>query len=284
MAMNVVDLTPGIGAEITGIDVSGELIEGEFERILQVFLDRQVMVIRGQKLSPEQQKAFSRRFGDLQLHISAKFKMEEHPEVLVLSNRKVNGEWVGSLNAGDEWHSDLHYMERPSLGTLLHALEVPEHGGETAFIDTYGAYDALSGEMQARIAPLRGVNSWNRLRNPRVTISAQHKDAKAVYETGHPDVVHPVARTHPVTGRKALYVSPRHTLSIEGMAESESEALLDELFAVQQRPEFIYVHKWRQGDLVMWDNRCTLHKACGGIQPPGIRHLHRTIVEGDVPA
>jgi taurine dioxygenase len=283
MAMRITRLTEGFGAEITGIDVSAPLDDAAFGGILDAFFAHQVIVIRDQKLSPEAQKVFSRRFGDLQIHISDKYKMKEHPEVLILSNRKVNGEWVGALNAGDAWHSDLHYMARPSMCTLLHALEVPEDGGETAFIDIYAAYEALSEATRARIANLRGINSWNRLRNPRVKISEQHADAKAVYDTGHPDMLHPVARTHPVTGRKALYVSPRHTLAIEGLAEADSEALLQKLFGVQQDPELIYVHKWRLGDLVMWDNRCTLHRACGGIKPPGIRHLHRTVVEGDVP-
>lgn len=284
MAMTVTRLPAGLGAEITGVDVSGPLDDAAFGGIMDAFLAHQVIAIRDQKLSPEAQKAFSQRFGNLDIHISPKYKMKEHPEILVLSNQKVKGEWVGALNAGDEWHSDLHYMERPSKCTLLHALEVPEEGGETAFIDIYGAYEALPAATRARIAGLRGVNSWNRLRNPRVKISEQHSDAKAVYETGHPDVIHPVVRTHQETGRKALYVSPRHTLSIEGLSEDESENLLRELFTVQQRPEFLYVHKWRLGDVVIWDNRCTLHKACGGIKPPGIRHLHRTTVAGDVPA
>ncbi len=282
--MKVAKLAPRFGAEITGIDVSASLADADFDRIMDAFLGHQIIVIRDQKLSPELQKAFSRRFGDLDIHISPKYKMKDHPEILVLSNRKVNGEWVGALNAGDEWHSDLHYMERPSKCTLLHALEVPEQGGETAFIDIYGAYDALPEATRIRIADLRSVNSWNRLRNSRVKISEQHKDAKAVYETGHPDVMHPVVRTHPETGHKALFVSPRHTLAIEDMAADQSEDLLQELFSVQQRPEFLYVHKWRLGDVVIWDNRCTLHRACGGIKAPGIRHLHRTTVAGDVPA
>jgi taurine dioxygenase len=281
--MQVSRLSPGIGAEITGVDVADPLTDAEFAGILDALLSYQVIVIREQKLSPEQQKAFSRRLGELDIHISDKHKMEGHPEVLVLSNRKVNGEWVGATNAGDEWHTDLHYMERPSKFTMLHALEVPEKGGETAFINTYAAYDALPERTRDRIAGLKGVNSWNRLRNPRVSVPEQHGDGKAVYDTGHPDVRHPVVRTHPETGRKVVYVSPRHTLSIEGMAGDESEALLQELFAVQQKPEFLYVHKWRLGDLVIWDNRCTLHKGCGGIEPPGIRHLHRTVVAGSIP-
>ncbi len=284
MAMKVVRLAEGFAAEITGVDVSGPLDDAAFGEIMAAFLAHQVIAIRDQRLSPEAQMAFSRRFGDLDIHISPKYKMKEHPEILVLSNRKVNGEWVGALNAGDEWHTDLHYMERPSKCTLLHAIEVPEEGGETAFIDIYRAYEALPGATRARIANLRSINSWNRLRNPRVKISEQHSDPKAVYETGHPDVLHPVVRTHPETGRKALYVSPRHTLAIAELEEAESEELLQELFSVQKNPGFLYVHKWRQGDVVVWDNRCTLHKACGGIRPPGIRHLHRTTVSGDAPA
>ena len=282
-ALNISPLTTTFGAEITGIDVSAGLDDDAFGTILDALLAHQVIAIRGQKLTPEQQKVFGAHFGGLDIHIAPKYKMDDHPEVLVLSNRKVKGEWIGSTKAGDEWHSDLHYMPEPSMATMLHALEVPEEGGETAFIDIYGAYDALPDATRQRIEGLRGINSWNRLRNPRVKISEQHGDGKAQYETGHPDVMHPVVRTHPSTGRKALFVSPRHTLSIEGMEAGEADELLQELFAVQQRPEFLYVHKWQLGDVVIWDNRCTLHKAMGNIRPPGIRHLHRVTMTGDVP-
>jgi taurine dioxygenase len=281
--MQVNRLGEGFGAEIDGVDLSGDVSDAAFAQILDALLEHQVVVIRGQDLSPKAQKAFSRRLGDLQLHISSKHKMEDHPEVLILSNRKVDGEWVGATNAGDEWHSDLHYMPVPTKYTLLHALEVPEEGGETAFLNIYAAYDALDAATKEKLSDLRSVNSWNRLRNPRVKVPQQHGDGKAVYETGHPDAIHPVIRTHPETGRKALYVSPRHTLGIEGMETEESEPLLQDLFAVQQRPEHVYTHKYRLGDLIIWDNRCLLHKACGGIKPPGIRHMHRTVVEGSVP-
>jgi taurine dioxygenase len=281
--MQVNGLGGSFGAEITGADVSRPLSEAEFGQIQDAILRHQVVAIRDQNLSPQQQKAFSRQLGELQIHISDKYKIEEHPEVLILSNRKVNGAWVGATNAGDEWHTDLHYMPVPTKYTMLHALEVPEEGGETAFISTYAAYEALPEATKARIANLRGINSWNRLRNPRVKVPQQHGDGKSVYDTGHPDAVHPIVRTHPETGRKALYVSPRHTLAIEGLEPGESESLLLDLFAVQQRPEHIYIHKWQRGDVVIWDNRCLLHKACGGIKPPGIRHMHRTVIEGAVP-
>jgi taurine dioxygenase len=284
MTLKISPLSEALGAEITGIDASKPLDDATFGAILDALHAHQVIAIRDQKLSPEQQIAFGKRFGGLDIHISPKYKMKHHPEVLVLSNRKVDGEWVGSTKAGDEWHTDLHYRPKPSMATMLHALEVPAAGGETAFTDIYGAYDSLPEAIRERIAGLRSVNSWNRLRNKRVKISEQHGDGKAQYDTGDPDVMHPIVRTHPATGRKALYVSPRHTLGIEGMGEAEAEELLQELFAHQQRPEFIYVHKWRLGDVVIWDNRCTLHKAMGNIEPPGIRHLHRVTMTGDVPA
>ena len=281
--MEINRLTPGFAAEIIGVDVSAALTDTDFGKILEAFLAHQVIVIRDQNLAPIEQKAFSRRFGELDFHISSKNKHKDHPELLILSNRKINGEWVGSTAAGDEWHTDTQYTAKPSKCTMLHSLEVPEEGGETAFIDTYAAFEALPEATRRRIADLRGINSWNRLRNPRVTVPAQHGDGKSTYDIGHPDVVHPIARTHPETGRRALYVSPRHTLSVEGMAADESEDLLLELFAVQQRPEHLYVHKWRLGDIVIWDNRCTLHKGMGGIKPPGIRHLHRTLMAGSIP-
>ncbi len=276
-------LTPSFAGEIVGTDVSGALTDADFATIMAAFLAHQVIAIRDQNLSPIEQKSFSRRFGELDIHISSKNKHKDHPELLILSNRKINGEWVGATSAGDEWHTDTQYTPRPSKCTMLHALEVPDEGGETAFINTYAAYEALPEATRQRIADLRGINSWNRLRNPRVKVPAQHGDGKSVYDTGRPDAVHPIARTHPDTGRKALYVSPRHTLSIEGMEAAESEDLLQELFAAQQRPDFIYIHKWRRGDIVIWDNRCTLHKGVGGIKPPGIRHLHRTLMAGSIP-
>ncbi len=281
--MEINRLTPGFAAEIVGAHVSDAPSDGDFTTIMEAFLAHQVIVIRDQNLSPDEQKDFSRRFGELDIHISSKNKHKDHPELLILSNRKINGEWVGATNAGDEWHTDTQYTEVPSKCTMLHALEVPDEGGETAFINTYAAFDALPETTRQRIDELRGINSWNRLRNPRVKVPEQHGDGKSVYDIGHPDVVHPIARTHPETGRKALYVSPRHTLSVEGMEADESEELLKELFAAQQRPDHIYVHKWRLGDIVIWDNRCTLHKGMGGIKPPGIRHLHRTLMAGSIP-
>ena len=281
--MQINKLTETFAAEIVGARISDDMSAADLQTIMDAFLEHQVIVIRDQEMSIPEQKNFSRNFGELDFHISRTNKNKEHPEVLVLSNRKVNGKWVGATNAGDEWHTDSSYQPVPAKCTMLHALEVPEEGGETAFINTYAALEAVPAETRARIEGVRGINSWNRLRNPRVKVPEQHGDGKSVYDTGAPDVPHPIVRTHPETGRKALYVSPRHTLTVEGLEAEESEDLLQELFAIQQRPEHMYIHKWRLGDVVIWDNRCTLHKGMGGIKEPGIRHLHRTLMAGTVP-
>ncbi len=203
----------------------------------------------------------------------------------MLSNRKKNGEYVGVENAGDYWHSDLSYMERPSLGSLLYAMEIPEVGGDTEWSNQYKAYDALPKKIQKTIDGRRAIHTFNRARNPRVHIpDHQLKDVAERYERiSPPDAYHPIVRTHPETGRKALFVSPRFTIGIEGMGEADGQKLLDQLFDYAVRPEFVYHHKWCLGDLLMWDNRCLLHLACRGIPEGQIRHMHRTTLSGDIP-
>ena len=284
--LTVKPLSGVLGAEITGIDLSQPLDDAAaFAKIRDLYHQRQVIVFRDQNLDPAAHIAFSRRFGALEIHISTRYLLDGHPEILVLSNRRVNGEYVGVENAGDYWHSDLSYMERPSQGSLLYALEVSAEGGDTEWSNQYEAYDTLPAAMRERIDGLRARHSFNRFRNSRVEVPPQHsKGARARYEAvSPPDAIHPVVRTHPVTGRKALFVSPRFTIAIEDLPDDEGEALLDQLIAHATRPEFIYRHRWRAGDLVLWDNRCLLHLACRGIPETQIRHMHRTTVAGDVP-
>ena len=248
-------------------------------------LDHSVILLRNQTLSDQDLIAFSRRFGDLEIHIATDHLLKDHPEILLVSNKKEDGKYIGVENAGDEWHSDLSYMDKPSLGSLLYALEISAVGGDTEWSNMYTAYETLPEETRARIGGLEARHSFNRFRNRRVSIPAAHgKGAREHYEKiSPPDVIHPVVRTHPVTGRKALYVSPRFTIGIEGLPEEEGQALLDELIAHAIRREFIYHHKWRLGDLLFWDNRNTLHLACRGIPEGQIRHMHRTTVAGDIP-
>lgn len=282
--MQINRLSDALGEEISGVDVSN-LDEAEFGAVRDAFHEHQVVVFRDQSLSVEDHIAFSRRFGDLEIHISRDKLLKEHPEILLVTNKMENGKYIGVENAGDEWHSDLSYMQKPSLGSLLYALEISAEGGDTEWSNMYTAYDTLPEDTKKRLEGLRARHSFNRVRNPRTPIPAKHKEgAKERYEKmSPPDVIHPLVRTHETTGRKALYVSPRFTIGIENLPEDEGQALLDELFAHAVKRDFIYHHQWRLGDLLFWDNRCTLHLACRGIPEGQIRHMHRTTISGGVP-
>lgn len=282
--MQIDRLSDALGAEISGIDVA-LLDEPGFAAVREAFHEHQVVVFRDQDLSVEDHIAFSRRFGDLEIHISTDSLLKDHQEILLVSNKKENGKYIGVENAGDEWHSDLSYMPKPSLGSLLYALEISEVGGDTEWSNMYTAYETLPEATRRRVEGLTARHSFNRFRNKRVTIPEQRKEgARERYEKiSPPDVIHPVVRTHETTGRKALYVSPRFTIGIEDLPEDEGQALLDELIEHSIQRDFVYHHKWRLGDLLLWDNRCTLHLACRGIPEDQIRHMHRTTVSGDVP-
>ncbi len=289
-AMTVTPISDALGAEITGVDLSDSPNDATIAAINQALLDHLVLVIRGQDLSPPAQIAFARHWGDLVRRIATDFLHPEYPDVLVLSNRKVDGKYEGATQAyaGFTWHQDLTYAERPSMGSMLHALEVPEEGGDTAFANMYTAYETLPADIRAKIDGLKALHIRDRRKNPRAGISDLDRDEfrhdiDKYFDIPAPDSVHPMVRTHPETGRKALFVSPRFTVAIEGMDDKIAQPLLDLLFTHQIRKELIYRHKWRLGDVVFWDNRCTIHLACGGIVAPGIRHLHRTSIAGDVP-
>jgi taurine dioxygenase len=284
--MNVVPLSDALGGEVTGIDLAGPLEDAEIAAIKAALNAHLVLVFRDQSLSPPEQIAFSKRFGDLVRRIRDDFLHKEYPDVLVLSNRKVDGKYVGATEAyaGFTWHADLTYAERPSMGSMLHCLEAPEEGGDTAYANMYTAYETLPEDIRKKIDGLKAIHVRDRRKNPRAQLTEDFdRDADAYYSVPVPDSLHPMVRTHPETGRKALFVTPRFTVAIDGMDDAEAQPLLDELFEHQKRPEFIYRHKWRLGDVVFWDNRSTIHLACGGIVPPGIRHLHRTSIAGDVP-
>jgi len=284
--MTVEPLTGPLGAEVTGIDLAGEVDAATIDAIRASLCENLVLVFRGQSLAPERQVAFARQFGELQIRISPEFLMPEHPAVLILSNRVVDGEAAGAgvAYAGEFWHSDLTYAERPSMGSMLHALEVAEVGGDTAWANMYTAYETLPEATRNLIGGLKAVHIRDRRRNPRTPLAEEFaEEADSYYDIETPDGIHPMVRTHPETGRKSLFVSPRFTIAIQGMDDAEAQPLLDDLFEHSIRPEFIYRHKWRRGDLVFWDNRCTIHLACGGIKPPGVRHMHRTTVAGDAP-
>ncbi len=178
----------------------------------------------------------------------------------------------------------MSFAKSPSRATFLHALEVAEEGGDTEWSDLYAAYDTLSNKLRKQIAGLKAIHVFDRRRNSRAQVDQQFSDlAEKVYGVAVPDAVHPVVRSHPITKRRALYISPRFVVGIVGMDDSIAQPLLDELFEHQIKPEFRYRHKWKKGDLLMWDNPCLIHIGRGGIKSPGIRHMHRTMVIGEQP-
>ena len=274
---------PGsVGAEIIGLDLSRPVNDQDFARIHRAHLDHHVVVFRDQRITPQQQIDFSRRFGPLQIHVLKSFQLTGHPEIMIVSNIKENGVPIGLGDAGVFWHSDLSYVEKPSLGSMLHAQELPSEGGDTLFANQHRAYEALPEALKARLESLQAEHSYLtqyealRARSPwRPKLTQEQLDQ--VQPT-----VHPVVRTHPETGRKALFVSEHFTTRILGLPEADSRALLDELFALSTRPEHVYRHAWQPHDMVFWDNRSVVHLAAG--TPDHLRRkLYRTTIEGDRP-
>ncbi|MBY0242204.1 MAG: TauD/TfdA family dioxygenase [Burkholderiaceae bacterium] len=271
-----------LGAEVIGLDLSQPLSNTDFQRLHRAHLDHHVLVFRDQRITPAQQVAFSRRWGPLQIHVLRNFQLADHPEVLVVSNILEHGQPIGLGDAGHFWHSDLSYKEKPSLGSLLHAQELPEQGGDTLFANMHLAYDTLPPALLRAVQGLRAEHSYLaqyeelRARNPYRPALTQ-----AQIDEVRP-VTHPVVRVHPETGRRALFVSEHFTTRIIGIPKDESCALLAELFEHSEKPEHIYRHRWQPHDMVFWDNRSLMHLAAGC--PAHLRRkLYRTTIEGDIP-
>ncbi|MEX6665854.1 TauD/TfdA dioxygenase family protein [Pseudomonas sp. W2-17] len=271
-----------VGAEIVGLDLSRPLNDADFARVHQAHLDYHVVVFRDQHITPQQQIDFSRRFGVLQIHVLKQFLLAHHPEILIVSNIVENGQPVGLGDAGKYWHSDLSYKELPSLGSMLYAQELPSEGGDTLFADMHLAWDTLPEHLRKAVEGRNAVHSYTsryshgrNADNWRPTLSAEQLAQVAV-------VSHPIVRTHPENGRKALFVSEGFTTHIVGLPEDESRAILTELYAHSVRPEGVYRHTWQENDMVFWDNRSLIHLA-GGTPDHLRRRLHRTTIQGDAP-
>lgn len=269
----------GLGAEIPHLDLRS-LSDADFARVHQAWLDHSVLLFRDQRLTDEDLIAFSRRFGDLDwapVQETGRRFVEGMPELYVVSNVIENGEPIGSLGAGEAvWHTDMSYVEQPPKASALYALEIPPEGGNTSFVTMYGVYAALPDQWKQRISGLRvkhdgTYNSGGYVRQG-VTPSDDPRLA--------PGTLHPLVYTHPETGRPALYLGRRRNAYIDGLALADSEALLDQLWAYVERPEFAWTHRWRAGDLVLWDNRCTMHRR-DAFDPDARRILHRTQIKGE---
>ena len=278
-----------VGAEVLRLDLSKPLDEAAFEKVSAVLDGLSVVCFRDQVLTPEQHIAFSRRFGPLQVNVRSDFNKPGYPEVYIVSNVLVDGKPIGSQDACRYWHSDLCYLQKPSRASLLYALEVPRCEGvslgDTLFASTGAAYEDLPSEVKHRVDGLRAVNSYNAMYDRKasefgVRPGLTDDEKKNKYPK---DAVHPVVRTHPITGRKCIYVCEGYTTRILDVSDGESRELLDLLFAQVTKPQYVYRHKWRVGDLLMWDNCAVQHLASFDYALPLRRLMERTTIEGSVP-
>jgi len=283
LAGRTLQVTPqpsGFGAEIRGVDLSRPVPPAVLAEIKAAWARHGVVAFPDQPLSLQAQEAFTQQMGGFGHDPYIKL-MDGHPNVLEL--RREPDEKATNFGAG--WHSDWSFQEAPPAATLLHSKVIPPVGGDTLFVDACRAYEALSPAMQEVLAPLQAIHS---ARQSYGTQGVFAKDTKKrtmeiiVSAEADAALTHPLVRTHPVTGRKALFVSPVYTVGIEGMTEAEAKAILGFLFAHLTQEAFIYRHKWREQMLLMWDNRCTMHFAEGGYDGH-LRLMHRTTVKGDVP-
>lgn len=275
-----------IGAYVEGIDLSQELDQDTFAQIEDAYDRHGVLVFRNQKLTPEQHIAFGRRFGPLEIHVVKRALLTDHPEILLVSNIKNEaGEDIGLADAGQTWHTDTSYREKPSRGSILYARELPlnEDGvtlGNTLFASTAKAFEDLPADKRRQLDGLRAIHSYGFRKRPPGSQRAKIT-ATVLHET--PDIAHPVVRTHPKTGRKALYVFEGECVGIEGMPDEEAVPLIHELTEHCIQPKYIYEHKWQLGDVVMWDNAASLHLAICDYKLPQRRLLHRVTIEGGIP-
>ncbi len=267
-------LCPALGAEIIGVDLREPMTETLGAQLLDAWHQNLVILLRNQKLTEEDQVRFAECFGP-PAKIHTKAHMHGHPAVMLISNIRENGKLIGALPDGEmHFHTDQCHQERPAMASMLYAIEIPSKGGNTLFSNAYAAYETLPEEVKRRIDDKKALNAYD-------YDSAATKRGTKVAE-GVPSYVHPVVRTHPAVGRKALYVNRLMTVRIEGMPDEESSELLNFLFDHQEQREFIYEHVWRVGDILMWDNRCTLH-ARTDFSAAERRLMRRVTILGEKP-
>ncbi len=278
MALKISQLSPVLGAEATDVKLAAGISGAEFEVLFQAWLDHNgILVIRDQELTHDQHIEFSRRFGELDRHVVTQFVPDGYPELYRVSNQEdEQGRYLGNPQAGNHWHTDNSYLDPPAKASLLHAVEVPPVGGDTMFTSMYRAYESLSPAMREMLSGLSAEHCFEHTLSNFSTFKATDRQIEIT-----PPVRHPVVSTHPDTGRKSLYVNPGFTTRIIGMNADESEALLTFLFTHATQPQFIYRHRWRKHDLVIWDNRCTMHYAVQDFYDQGVRDLYRTTVKGE---
>ena len=267
-------LSASIGAEIIGIDLSQPMSDALFAKVLDTWHQNLVILFRDQQLREDDQVRFGALFGPPAVSHTKRFTTA-NPAVMLISNIRENGQMIGALPDGEmHFHSDQCHQERPAMASMLYALEVPSKGGNTLFANAYKAYETLPGSTKKKIEGRKALNAYD------YQAAATHRGTRL--REGIPSCWHPAVRTHPATGKKALYVNRLMTIAIEGMPEEESDRLLGTLFDHQEQPQFVYEHVWRPHDLLLWDNRCALH-ARTDFSAAERRLLRRLTILGEKP-
>jgi taurine dioxygenase len=244
------------------------------------------LLFRNQKLTPEQHIRFGASLGPLEIHVLKRYLLKDYPEILLISNiLREDGDFLGLPDAGQTWHTDTSYRQKPSRGSILYALEIPRDEnqqplGDTLFASTAAAYDDLSPDLKELLNGKKAIHRYSLRKRP--SDSKREKLTKAQLDET-PDIAHPVVRTHPYTGRKALYVFEGECIGIEGMPEEYGAQLISDLTQHIISPQYTYRHKWNEGDVIMWDNAASLHLAICDYKLPQRRLLHRVTIEGGVP-
>lgn len=279
------DITPknaALGAEIRGVDL-GQPVSADIAASIKTALcEHGVLNFPEQDLTPEAQVALTRHLGEPEVHVLSEFALPDMPEVFIVSNVRKDGKPIGAINAGQYWHSDISYTPRPTFASMLYAKQIPAAGGETLFANMIRAYEALPANLRERIQGRTAVHDYALAYE---TVFADNPDRSLSDEKRAqvPPVEHPVVRTQVETGRKALYINPGFTRYIVGLDAEESQEILETLFEYAEDDSNVYTHHWQEGDLVVWDNRITMHKALSNYGPGDVRYMLRTSVTGEVP-
>ncbi len=279
-SLTVEPIAGALGAEISGVDLGRTLPDETWDQIRRAFLEHQVVFFRDQRLDPERLKVFGRRFGTLNVHPFVK-PLDGHPEVLPIIKEKTD-----RANFGGGWHSDMSFLPEPVMGSILYAIETPARGGDTLWANQYLAYERLSPGMQRLLDGMVAVHSAASQYGPDGESARNNPKRKgmevAVTESAEIETEHPVVRTHPETGRKALYVNRPFTVRFKDMTRRESRPLLEFLFEHATREEFTCRFRWTDDAVAFWDNRCTQHYALNDYSGQR-RHMHRVTIDGDRP-
>ena len=281
MSIEVIPTGAALGAEIRGVDLAKPIDDDTFAVIERTYNEYGVIFFRGQQNTPQQQVAFTRRFGEIEFNIfGERWSVSGSPEIVVVSNVTEGGRPIGVRRAGENWHSDMCYTARPPRGTMLYALEIPDLFGlplgDTEFASAAAAWDALPERLRRQIEGRRAVFDFTGRKRAFPPTQAEIQR--------YPQVRHPIVRTHPFTGRKCLYVMRDDCVGIDGLEREEAEALIAALADHIVKPAFVYRHQWQPGDLLLWDNCTVQHRAVQDYDLPHRRLMHRTTMGDAVPS